>query len=125
MATGLEDSRVRAAPVVGHLSGLDPLPGSRPPPTIRSLAVLLLENLSNDVSQDYFSDGMTDELITELGQFSELFVISRTSAMTYKGARKPLPQIARGVARRRRGGRHRFAFGEPGSNHSSIDPGVR
>ena len=69
-------------------------PGSRPPPGIRSLAVLPLENLSSDASQDYFSDGMTDELITELGQFSELLVISRTSAMMYKGAHKPLPQIA-------------------------------
>jgi TolB-like protein/DNA-binding winged helix-turn-helix (wHTH) protein/Flp pilus assembly protein TadD len=69
-------------------------PGSRPPPSIRSLAVLPLENLSSDASQDYFSDGMTDELITELGQFSELLVISRTSAMMYKGAHKPLPQIA-------------------------------
>ena len=62
---------------------------------IRSLAVLPLENLSGDPSQDYFSDGMTDELITELGQISGLRVISRTSVMTYKGARKPLPQIAR------------------------------
>jgi TolB-like protein/Tfp pilus assembly protein PilF len=44
--------------------------------------------------QDYFADGMTDELITELGQISELRVISRTSAMTYKGAHKSLPQIA-------------------------------
>jgi len=68
--------------------------GSRPPPIIRSLAVLPLENLSGDASQDYFSDGMTDELITELGQISELRVISRTSVMTYKGARRPLPQIA-------------------------------
>ncbi|HTC89933.1 MAG TPA: hypothetical protein VK686_16610, partial [Bryobacteraceae bacterium] len=57
--------------------------------------MLPLENLSSHASQDYFSDGMTDELITELGQISELRVISRTSAMTYKGARKPLPQIAR------------------------------
>jgi TolB-like protein/DNA-binding winged helix-turn-helix (wHTH) protein/Flp pilus assembly protein TadD len=64
-------------------------------PAIRSLAVLPLENLSGDPSQDYFSDGMTDELITELGQISGLRVISRTSVMTYKGARKPLPQIAR------------------------------
>jgi TolB-like protein/DNA-binding winged helix-turn-helix (wHTH) protein len=69
--------------------------GTYPPPSIRSLAVLPLENLSGDASQDYFSDGMTDELITELGQFNELLVISRTSAMIYKGARKPLPQIAR------------------------------
>jgi TolB-like protein/DNA-binding winged helix-turn-helix (wHTH) protein/Tfp pilus assembly protein PilF len=68
---------------------------SRPPALIRSLAVLPLENLSGDPSQEYFSDGMTDELITELGQISGLRVISRTSVMTYKGARRPLPQIAR------------------------------
>jgi TolB-like protein/DNA-binding winged helix-turn-helix (wHTH) protein/Flp pilus assembly protein TadD len=68
---------------------------SHPPLVIRSLAVLPLENLSGDASQDYFSDGMTDQLITELGQISELRVISRTSVMTYKGAHKSLPQIAR------------------------------
>ena len=68
---------------------------SRPSVLIRSLAVLPLENLSGDPSQDYFSDGMTDELTTELGQISQLRVISRTSAMTYKGARRPLPEIAR------------------------------
>jgi TolB-like protein/DNA-binding winged helix-turn-helix (wHTH) protein/Tfp pilus assembly protein PilF len=68
---------------------------SGPSPDIRSLAVLPLENLSSDTSQDYFADGMTDELITDLGRISALRVISRTSIMTYKGARKPLPQIAR------------------------------
>jgi TolB-like protein/DNA-binding winged helix-turn-helix (wHTH) protein/Tfp pilus assembly protein PilF len=62
---------------------------------IGSLVVLPLENLSGDASQDYFADGMTDELITDLAQISALRVISRTSAMVYKGARKPLPQIAR------------------------------
>ncbi len=67
----------------------------RPAPTaIRSLAVLPLENLSGDATQNYFSDGMTDELITDLAQISALRVISRTSVMVYKGARKPLPQIA-------------------------------
>lgn len=65
------------------------------PAGIRSLAVLPLENLSGDASQNYFADGMTDELITDLAQISALRVISRTSAMVYKGARKPLPQIAR------------------------------
>jgi TolB-like protein/DNA-binding winged helix-turn-helix (wHTH) protein/Flp pilus assembly protein TadD len=70
-------------------------PKNSPSPVVRSLAVLPLENLSADPSQDYFSDGMTDELITELGQISGLRVISRTSVMTYKGARKSLPQIAR------------------------------
>ena len=67
----------------------------RPAVLIRSLAVLPLANLSGDPSQDYFSDGMTDELTTELGQVSQLRVVSRTSAMTYKGVRKPLPEIAR------------------------------
>jgi len=59
------------------------------------LAVLPLENLSGDPSQDYFADGMTDELITSLGQISSLRVISRTSVMQYRGVHKPLPQIAR------------------------------
>src|SRR5271169_465361 len=67
----------------------------RAPTGIRSLAVLPLENLSGDASQNYFADGMTDELITDLAQISALRVISRTSIMVYKGARKPLPQIAR------------------------------
>jgi len=66
----------------------------RPAP-IRSLAVLPLENLSGDTSQEYFADGMTDELIATLGQISALRVISRTSVMPYKRARKPLSQIAR------------------------------
>src|SRR6202041_3191108 len=68
---------------------------NRPASAIHSLAVLPLESLSNDTSQDYFADGMTDELITDLAQISALRVISRTSVMVYKGARKPLPQIAR------------------------------
>lgn len=62
---------------------------------IRSLAVLPLNNFSGDPSQDYFADGMTDQLITDLAQISALRVISRTSAMVYKGSHKPLPEIAR------------------------------
>ncbi|HWZ82022.1 MAG TPA: winged helix-turn-helix domain-containing protein [Terriglobales bacterium] len=61
---------------------------------IRSLAVLPLENLSGD-AEDYFADGMTDELITDLAQIGALRVISRTSVMPYKGVRRPLPAIAR------------------------------
>jgi TolB-like protein/DNA-binding winged helix-turn-helix (wHTH) protein/Flp pilus assembly protein TadD len=68
---------------------------NRSSPVIRSLAVLPLESLSSDASQDYFADGMTDELISDLGQISALRVISRTSVMAYKHVRKPLPQIAR------------------------------
>jgi TolB-like protein/DNA-binding winged helix-turn-helix (wHTH) protein/Flp pilus assembly protein TadD len=67
----------------------------RPASVVHSLAVLPLESLSSDASQDYFADGMTDELISDLGQISALRVISRTSVMAYKHARKPLPQIAR------------------------------
>jgi len=62
---------------------------------IQSLAVLPLENLSEDKRQEYFADGMTDELITDLGKISALRVISRTSVMQYRGAKKPLPEIAR------------------------------
>lgn len=64
-------------------------------PRIQSLAVLPLENLSGDPAQDYFADGMTDQLITNLGQIGSLRVISRTSAMQYRGVHKSLPQIAR------------------------------
>jgi len=62
---------------------------------LKSVAVLPLENLSGDPSQQYFADGMTDELITDLAQISGLHVISRTSAMQYKDSKKSLPQIAK------------------------------
>jgi len=61
---------------------------------IHSIAILPLSNFSGDPSQEYFADGMTEELIAELGQVSSLRVISRTSAMTYKGTKKTLPEIA-------------------------------
>jgi TolB-like protein/DNA-binding winged helix-turn-helix (wHTH) protein len=81
--------------VLASLFGWKVYFSNRPSPVIRSLAVLPLESLSNDASQEYFADGMTDQLITDLGQISALRVISRTSVMVYKNARKPLPQIAR------------------------------
>ena len=62
---------------------------------ITSIAVLPLENLTGDPEQQYFVDGMTDALITELGKISALRVISRTSAMAFKDSKKPLPEIAR------------------------------
>jgi TolB-like protein/DNA-binding winged helix-turn-helix (wHTH) protein/Flp pilus assembly protein TadD len=71
------------------------LVGKSASPQIRSIAVLPLENLSGDPSQEYFSDGMTDALITDLAQISSLKVISRTSSMQYKQTRKSLPEIAR------------------------------
>jgi TolB-like protein len=63
-------------------------------PQVRSLAVLPLQNLSGDPTQEYFADGMTEELITELAELGSVRVISRTSVMQYKGGKKPLRQIA-------------------------------
>jgi TolB-like protein/DNA-binding winged helix-turn-helix (wHTH) protein len=68
-----------------------------PLPTITSVAVLPLDNLSGDPSQEYFADGMTDELITMLAKNSALRITSRTSVMQYKAAHRPLPEIARAL----------------------------
>jgi len=68
--------------------------GRAGPPRIESLAVLPLENLSHDPDQEYFTDGMTDALITDLAKIGALKVISRTSVMQYRASRKPLPVIA-------------------------------
>ena len=73
----------------------DRMLGRAVPPHIESIAVLPLENLSGDPEQRYFAEGMTEELITDLGRISALRVISRTSVMQYEGTRKTLPEIAR------------------------------
>jgi TolB-like protein/DNA-binding winged helix-turn-helix (wHTH) protein len=62
---------------------------------IRSLAVLPLDNLSGDPGQDYFAEGMTDELITMLAKNSTLRIVSRTSVMQYKGVHRPMRDVAR------------------------------
>src|SRR5215472_14450320 len=64
------------------------------PGRIESLAVLPLENLSRDPEQEYFAEGMTEALITTLAKIGALRVVSRTTAMHYKGVHRPLPQIA-------------------------------
>jgi len=66
-----------------------------PSASIRSIAVLPLENLTGDPGQQYFTDGMTDALITNLAQIGSLRVISRTSTMHYRDSRKALPEIAK------------------------------
>jgi TolB-like protein/DNA-binding winged helix-turn-helix (wHTH) protein/Flp pilus assembly protein TadD len=71
------------------------LGGSAKAAGVSSIAVLPLENLTGDSGQDYFADGMTDALITDLAQIGALRVISHTSVEQYKGTRKPLPQIAK------------------------------
>ncbi len=64
---------------------------------IASLAVLPLNNLSGDPNEEYFADGMTDELTTMLAKDSNLRIVSRTSAMQFKGAHRSLPEIARAL----------------------------
>jgi TolB-like protein/DNA-binding winged helix-turn-helix (wHTH) protein/tetratricopeptide (TPR) repeat protein len=81
---GLDVGKVRSSVLFGFR-----------PPEIHSLAVLPLENLSGDSSQEYFADGMTDALITDVAQIGSLKVISRTSILRYKKTNKPLPEIAR------------------------------
>jgi eukaryotic-like serine/threonine-protein kinase len=100
---GWLSSRVRlawAAVIVVVMAGLGfwllwRSPPAGPQPEIRSLAVLPLENLSGDPAQEYFADGMTEALISNLARIRALKVISRTSVMRYKGIRKSsLPEIA-------------------------------
>jgi TolB-like protein/Flp pilus assembly protein TadD len=91
--------------IVAALEAIEPHSGDRPQrrhvgigaqaPTIRSVAVLPLENLSGAHDQEYFADGLTESLITALAKIDGLRVISRTSTSQYKNVRKTLPQIAR------------------------------
>ena len=99
--TGRIWSWLRGALAIAALIALMVILRPKPPaavdnaaPKINSIAVLPLENLTGDPAQDYFAAGMTEELINNLSKVSSLRVISRTSAMQYKGAHKPLPEIA-------------------------------
>jgi len=84
------------AVIQSNIGGVrDRLFGGSRRPRIESLAVLPLVNLSHDPEQEYFADGMTEQLTSDLGQIGALRVISRTSAMHYKGTSKTLPEIAR------------------------------
>ena len=79
-----------------NVGGLrDRVAGLFAPPPVVSIAVLPLANLSGDAAQEYFADGMTEELITHLAQIGALRVTSRTSVMPYKEKKKPLREIAR------------------------------
>jgi TolB-like protein/DNA-binding winged helix-turn-helix (wHTH) protein len=84
--------------VVRNVGGIrDRLSRKNGPPQIHSIAVLPLANLSGDPSEDYYADGMTDEIITALAQNRALRIVSRTSAMQYKGVKKPLREIAQAL----------------------------
>jgi TolB-like protein/DNA-binding winged helix-turn-helix (wHTH) protein/Tfp pilus assembly protein PilF len=95
-AAALALTALFATTVAMNVSGLrDRLRGRTGALRIQSLAVLPLENLSRDPEQDYFADGMTETLTTDLGKIGTLRVISRTSAMSLKGTHKTLPEIGR------------------------------
>ena len=85
-------SLLAVLPIVRRIQGASAAKRALP---IKSLAVPPLANFSGDPNQEYFVDGMTDKLITNLAQLSSLRVVSRTSIMQYKNNRKPLRQIAR------------------------------
>ena len=92
---GLACLGILASVIAFNVGGVrDILFGKPKEATIRSLAVLPLANYSGDPNQEYFSDGMTDELITNLSKISALKVICRTSVMRFKGINKPLREIA-------------------------------
>jgi TolB-like protein/DNA-binding winged helix-turn-helix (wHTH) protein/lipoprotein NlpI len=86
---------IAAAVILGLYFGREWRFGTSAAMRIRSVAVLPLYNLSGDPSQEYFADGMTDALTTYLAQMRGIRVISRTSAMNYKGQKKALPEIAK------------------------------
>ena len=104
VASCLEKDRSRrpasAAAVAGALRSLSDDRSSGPAPTpgrsaIRAIAVLPFRNVSADPAQEYFADGMTEAVISDLAHIKALRVISRTSAMRYKGTTLSLPEIAR------------------------------
>jgi DNA-binding winged helix-turn-helix (wHTH) protein len=97
----------------------------RRPTGIRSLAVLPLDNFSDDASQNYFADGMTDELITDLAQIRALRVVSRTSVMMYKATHKPPRGDRERVESGRCSGGLRRTLWRSGADHGAIDPGAR
>lgn len=95
VAGGALAAGLLAAFLAVRAGGTRARPLARSGPAIASLAVLPLQNLSGDPEQEYFSDGMTDELITRLAHIGAIRVISRTSVMGYKGTKKPLGAVAR------------------------------
>jgi serine/threonine protein kinase/Tfp pilus assembly protein PilF len=96
LVAGIALALLAGVVVLTNVGGLrQRLFGTPDPGTIRSLAVLPLENLSHDPDQEYFADGMTDTLITNLSKIDTLRVTSRTSVMHYKRTNKTLPEIAK------------------------------
>jgi TolB-like protein/Tfp pilus assembly protein PilF len=86
---------VRAYRVLLAASGSPKSPAHPASPTKPSIAVLPFANISGDPDQQYFSDGITEDIITELSRFRELIVVSRTSSFAFKGQASPIAEIAK------------------------------
>jgi adenylate cyclase len=82
------------------------------PPSNRSIAVLPFVNMSSDPEQEFFSDGLTEEIIADLSQLQNLLVISRSSMMTFKGTSKKITEIAGGKRPQSR---------KPAAHHGPVD----
>jgi TolB-like protein len=84
-----------------------------------SIAILSFTNMSGDPEQDYFADGMVDDIITALSHFKALFVIARNSSFTYKGRAVDVKQVGRelGVRYVLKGGSQ---SGQPGAHHGTA-----
>ena len=99
-----------------------PLPDPPPVPETPSIVVLPFQNLSADPEQEYFSDGIVEEITTALSRFRSLFVISRNSAFTYKGRAVDARQVGREL-----GVRYlleeRPQGGQPGAHYRAADRG--
>jgi adenylate cyclase len=99
---GLQTLKNIAQPIrvfrINSVTRASPVLAPRPPLTLPdkpSIAVLPFTNLSGDAKEDYFSDGITEDIITELSRFSELFVIARNSSFTFKGKAVDVRQVGR------------------------------
>ena len=98
-----------------------PHPQSLPLPDKPSIVVLPFANMSEDPEQEYFSDGITEDITTDLSKISSLFVIARNSAFTYKGKAVKVQDVSRETGRAVCVGRQRAQSGRSGTDHRAVD----
>ena len=103
-----------------HSAQINRLSAAPPLPDKPSIAVLPFENMSGDPEQEYFADGMVEDIITALSRFKALFVIARNSSFTYKGRAVDVKQVGRELGVRYVLGRERSQSGQPGAHHRTA-----
>jgi hypothetical protein len=102
----------------GPAGGVEPTKQALKLPDKPSIAILPFTNLSSDPEQDYFADGIVEDIITALSHFKALFVIARNSSFTYKGRAIDVKQIGRELGVRYV--RQRSQSGQPGAHHGTA-----